>query len=161
MSCPRRSTISRDLPCVPKTSTFLFFEQLCQKLTDCNNCWYVKSWENLTWTPYRFVHLTCQMLPLYLGKSKKSHFQHYYSYNSDYLRYLRSCTTALAVYLLMFSASYYMHSPITASGASYRRSALIWTCCGLQHRLVATWAEFQHRWCTMQLISVKKIGSMY
>jgi len=33
------------------------------------------------------------------------------------------CTAALAVYLLLFSASYYLHSPSTASGARYRRSA--------------------------------------
>ena len=35
------------------------------------------------------------------------------------------CTAALAVYLLLFSASYYLHSPSTASGARYRRSACI------------------------------------
>ena len=58
------------------------------------------------------------------------------------------CTEALRVYLLLFSASYYLHSPSTASGARYRRSAcidiLIWTCWGLWQWLVATWAEFQH-----------------
>ena len=35
------------------------------------------------------------------------------------------CSAALAVYLLLFSASYYLHSPSTASGARYRRSACI------------------------------------
>ena len=35
------------------------------------------------------------------------------------------CTAAFAVYLLLFSASYYLHSPSTASGACYRRSACI------------------------------------
>ena len=35
------------------------------------------------------------------------------------------CTAAVAVYLLLFSASYYLHSPSTASGARYRRSACI------------------------------------
>jgi len=35
------------------------------------------------------------------------------------------CTAALAVYLLLFSASYYLHSRSTASGARYRRSACI------------------------------------
>ena len=36
-----------------------------------------------------------------------------------------SCTAALAVYLLLFSASYYLHNPSrpTASGARYRGSA--------------------------------------
>jgi len=40
--------------------------------------------------------------------------------NSNYC-----CTAALAVYLLLFSASYYLHSPSTVSGAHYRRSACI------------------------------------
>ena len=31
----------------------------------------------------------------------------------------------IAVYLLLFNASYYLHSPSTASGARYRRSACI------------------------------------
>jgi len=58
------------------------------------------------------------------------------------------CAAALAVYLLLFSASYYLHSPSTVSGARYMRSACIFTdnraCCGLWQRLVATWTEFQH-----------------
>ena len=37
-----------------------------------------------------------------------------------------------------------LHSPSTASGACYRRSACTGTCWGLRQRLVATWAEFQH-----------------
>ena len=35
------------------------------------------------------------------------------------------CTAALSVYLLLFSASYYLHSPSNACGARYRRSACI------------------------------------
>ena len=37
------------------------------------------------------------------------------------------CSAALAVYVLLFSASYYLHSPSrpTASGARYRRSVCI------------------------------------
>ena len=35
------------------------------------------------------------------------------------------CTAALAVYLLLFSASYYLHSLSTASGTRYRRSTCI------------------------------------
>jgi len=35
------------------------------------------------------------------------------------------CSATLAVYLLLFSAFYYLHSPSTASGACYRRSASI------------------------------------
>ena len=35
------------------------------------------------------------------------------------------CTAASAVYLLLFNASYYLHSPSTASQARYRRSACI------------------------------------
>jgi len=48
-------------------------------------------------------------------------------------------SAALAVYLLLFNASYYLHSPSTMSGARYRSA-----CWGLRQRLVATWAEFQH-----------------
>jgi len=43
----------------------------CQKLTNFNDFWYVKSGDNLKRKSYRFVHLTCQMYPLYLGKSTK------------------------------------------------------------------------------------------
>ena len=55
-------------------------------------------------------------------------FQHYYLYISDYLLAQKKtngncCTAALAVYLLLFSASYYLHSPSTASAVCYRRSA--------------------------------------
>ena len=41
-----------------KTSTFLFFNN-CQKLTDFDDFWCVKSWENLTSIACTFVHLTC------------------------------------------------------------------------------------------------------
>ena len=37
----------------------------------------------------------------------------------------KRCTAAFAVYLLLLSASYYLHSPRTASGARYRKSACI------------------------------------
>jgi len=61
------------------------------------------------------------------GNPKKSFFKRYYSYraysrlftlaqkktNSNY------CIAALAVYLLLFSAFYYLHSLNTASGARY------------------------------------------
>ena len=67
------------------------------------------------------------------------------------------CTAALAVYLLLFSASYDLHSPSTASGACYRRSTYWYghvEACGsglLWHGL-----NFSTAWCTMRLISVKK-----
>jgi len=56
------------------------------------------------------------------------------------------CTAASAVYLLLFSASYCLHSTILRLGhATGGARVLIWTCnLGLQQRLVATWAEFQH-----------------
>jgi len=66
---------------------------------------------------------TLQICPLYLGKSKKVISQHYYLYSSDYFRYLRR--KQIAVYLLLFSASCYLHSPSAASGALYRRSTCI------------------------------------
>jgi len=69
-----------------------------------------------------------------LENPKKVSYQHYYLYTSDYARFIRrkllNCRpAALAVCLLLFSASYYLHSRSTASEAQ---------------GLVATWAEFQH-----------------
>jgi len=65
------------------------------------------------------------------------------------------CNAALAVYLLLFSASYYLHSQNTASGERYMRSAYGHAAaCGsglLQHGL-----NFSTTWCTMRLISVEK-----
>ena len=55
-------------------------------------------------------------------------FQHYYSYTSHYLRYVRYVgrkQIATVVLQRLFSASYYLRSPSTASGAHYRRSACI------------------------------------
>jgi len=86
-----------------------------------------------------------------LGNSKKSFFNIIHiPGTSNYLRYLRRkqnsncCTAALAVCLLLFSVSYYLHSPSTASGHATGAHVLIWTRWGLRQRLVATWAEFQH-----------------
>ena len=73
------------------------------------------------------------------------------------------CTAALAVYLLLFSASYYLHSPSTASGTRYRRS----TCIDMDMLRLAAAAC-----CDMDGISAqrgvlcdwsvsKKTGSMY
>ena len=79
---------------------------------------------------------------------KKSFFQHYYSYTSDYLHQKKTnsncCTAALAVYLLLFTASYYLHSPSTASGAE--EECMYW----YRHveayssGLLRHWAEFQY-----------------
>jgi len=41
-------------------ATFLFFEELCQKITNFNDFWYVKSGENFTLTGYTFAHLICK-----------------------------------------------------------------------------------------------------
>ena len=57
-----------------KTSTFLFFNQLCQKLNDFNDFLCVKSWETLSSTACTLAHFTCILQPLYLVKSKKSYF---------------------------------------------------------------------------------------
>ena len=48
-----------DLHCLKKWPPFIFW--LCQKLTDFNDFWYVKSWENCMSTAYRFAHLTCKL----------------------------------------------------------------------------------------------------
>jgi len=67
------------------------------------------------------------------------------------------CTAAVAVYLLLFSASYYLHSHSTAAGARYRRS----TCIDMDmlrrgSGLLRHGLNFSTTWCTMQLISVEK-----
>ena len=87
-------------------------------------------------------------------------------HTSDYLRYLRKKNKLqllycnLAVCILLFSASYYLHSRSTASGARYRRSACVeyqpetrTSCvCGLfRHGL-----NFSRAWCMMQLASGEK-----
>ena len=118
----------------------------------------------MTWTCYRFVHLTCQMKPLFLRKSKKNHFSTLWFIYFGLFTLLQKktnskcCTAALAVYLLLFSASYYLNSPSTASGARYRRSACIDMdnvepiCSGLlRHGL-----NFSTACCTRRLISVVK-----
>jgi len=68
------------------------------------------------------------------------------------------CTAALAVYLLLFSASSYLHCPSTASGACYRRSSTCIDMDMLRHAVVACcdmgWISAQHG--TMRLISVEK-----
>jgi len=68
------------------------------------------------------------------------------------------CTAALAIYLLLFSASYYLHSPSTASAACYRTNACIDTD---TLRLVAAASRdirlnFSTAWCTMRLMSFEK-----
>jgi len=68
------------------------------------------------------------------------------------------CTAALSVYLLLFSASHYLHSPSNACGARYRRSACIdidvlrlaaAVCCDIG-------LNFSTAWCTTRLNCVEK-----
>ena len=70
------------------------------------------------------------------------------------------CSAALAVYLLLFNVSYYLHSPGTASGTvdTLQEERVYWyghvEACGsslLPHGL-----NFSTAWCTMRLISVEK-----
>jgi len=120
-----------------------------------------KIWhENLTDSSISLVR--CSHFPL--GNQKKIIFQHYYSYTSNYLCYLRRknsncCTVGLSVYLLLFSVpviciALVLHLGQTTGGAR----VLIRTCCGsgLLRRL-----NFSTALCTMRLISVEKTGSMY
>jgi len=78
--------------CPQKTSTFLFFEQLCEKLTDFDEFWWV---DNLTWnltdlstSPVRCSHCT-------FGNRKKSFSTALFIHTSDYLRYLRRKQTVI------------------------------------------------------------------
>jgi len=48
------------LHCVPKKRPpFYFSNNSVKNLTDCNDFWCVKSWENLTSIAYTFANLTC------------------------------------------------------------------------------------------------------
>jgi len=110
-----------NIPCIQKCPSFIFFNN-CQKLTDFNDFWYVKSWQNLAWTP-NILHICLPHLSNVATlpwEIKKVVFQQYYSYTSDYLHYLRrkqiaTIVQCLAGYLLLFRASYYLHSLSTAS----------------------------------------------
>ena len=52
----------KKLHCVlGKNSTFSFLNNSVKNITDFNDFWYVKTWENLACKSYRFVHLTCQI----------------------------------------------------------------------------------------------------
>jgi len=81
------------LHCIPPSpkilSTFYFLNNSLSRITDFNDFWYVKSWENLTSKAYKFAHLTCQLQPLYPEKSKKSFSTILLIRTSNYLRYLR------------------------------------------------------------------------
>jgi len=48
------------IPCAPQRAPFYFLITL-SKINRFYNFWSIKSWVNLTWTSYRFVHLTCRM----------------------------------------------------------------------------------------------------
>jgi len=66
-------------------------------------------------------------------------------------------TAAIAVYVMLFSAFYYLHSPSTASGVHYRKSACIDI---YMFRLVAAAycdirLNFSTAWCTMRVINVE------
>jgi len=91
----KRYTTKVSIQWPPKRPPFYILTNSSQKLTDSNDFWHVKSWENLTWQSYRFVHLTCQMQLLYLGKSKKSFSTVLFIHISDYLCYLRRKQTVI------------------------------------------------------------------
>ena len=82
---------------VPKKVIFLFFKWLCQKLTDFNVFWCVKSWENLTSIACTLFHLTLYCSHFTLG-NPKSHFSTVlFIHTSDYLRYVRRKQTVTSL----------------------------------------------------------------
>ena len=108
------------------------------------------------------VHHTCQMQPHHLGKSKKSfstllfiYFRLFTLAQKKTTSRPNCCSAALAVYLLLFSAPYYLHSPSTASRARYRRSVYgrVEACgIGLQRRYL----NFSTAWCITRMNGVEK-----
>ena len=76
--------------CVPKKFHLLFFKQLCQKLTDFNDFWCVKSWENLTSTALYLPTLPVYCIATLPWKIQKKSFSTVlFIHTSDYLCYLR------------------------------------------------------------------------
>jgi len=102
-----------------------------------------------------------QICPPYLSdvdtlprKIPKSHFPFNSMIHTYFLLFTNSncCTATLTVYLLLFSASYYLHSPSTASRHATGGARV--AACGsglLRHGL-----NFSTAWCTVRLISVEK-----
>ena len=144
--------------CSKKTSTFLFFNNSCQELTEFNNFWCVESWENLTWTTYLS---DVAIVPWQI--QKKIIFNRIiYTYFRLFMLSQKktNCNCCTAASLLTYCCLVLLCSHSTASGACYRTSAcieylsVIWTSCGsglLRHGLNISTA-----WCTMRLISVEK-----
>ena len=108
-------------------------------------------------------HLSDDDVATLRRKTQKSHFSTLlFIYFGLFTNSTNSncCTAALAVYLLLFSAFCYLHSPSTATGARYSRSACIETsmlrlaaaaCCDMGWTNTrGTW------WCTLPLSSVEK-----
>jgi len=85
-------------------------------------------------------------------------FQQYYSYILQIIyviwkeNKLQLLNCSLTVYLLLFNASYYLHSSITISGTCYRRStwteyqSAIWTNCS--SGLLRLGKNLSKEWCT-------------
>jgi len=95
-----------------------------------------------------------------LWEIQKVIFQHYYSYTSNYLvtseeNNSNYCTTALAVYVLLFNVPIICIVLLLSLGhATGGARVLIWTCKGcslLRHGL-----NFITAWCTVRLISAEK-----
>ena len=152
-----------DIRYVQKTFTFSFF-WTTQKLTDFNNFGVLcpeKIWhEHLT--PLSTSPVRCSCFTFGNPKSQFSTVLFILQIICVISKQnkLQLLYYSLAVYWLLFSASHYLHSPITASGARYRRSACIEyqsairTSCGsglLQHGL-----NFSTAWYAMRLISDEK-----
>ena len=80
---------------------------------------YVKSWENFTRTPYTVCTSPVICSHFTLRNPKKSFFNIIHILQLIYVPQKKTnsncCTAALSVNLLLFSASYYLHSPSTAS----------------------------------------------
>jgi len=91
-----------------KNVHLLFFQQLCQKLTDFNDLWNPEK----IWRRY-LVHLPT--LPVYcnnftLGNPKKSFFNSIT--HRDFRNKVQLLYCSLSVYLLLFTTSCYLRSPI-------------------------------------------------
>ena len=109
------------IPCVPKKRPpFYFLITLCT--LNPEKIWH-EYLTDLSTSPVIWSH------SLYLGKSK-SHFStslfiYFKLFTLPQTKTNSNCCTPALAVCLLFSASYYLHNPSTASGTRYRRSACI------------------------------------
>jgi len=155
--------------CMAATGPPFYFLNNSPKLTDYNNFGtlnHEKVWHehriDLPTSPVRCSHFT-------VGNRRKSHFFNIIHIGllqiicvilEENKRQLLNCSFSCLLSLLLFNASYYLHSPSrpTASGARYnlQEQRVYWYGRVEAYGLLRHGLNFNTVWCTVRLISVEK-----